>query len=731
MFDTANSTSVYRLLYTPESKSALVEDDRVFDEIREESRLETFQDQEFLQMVRSELFELPESDSEREAIETIPLMPSRNKFVVWFLKTFTNWKFFHHTDINIEFDDIDVADTKSTTEAFKGTIGKQAEEAQDEEYFEEVLESLEEEHRDIFSFAGRDAVRDFIARMKKQFVASDYTIGLDIGTDSVKYILVKREKGKNIIERHQRIQCDYPDSDEQGDRKLVVLKTLEKIIPYDILPFSDVHVSISGQKFFTKTEVLPKMDRKELEEAVKFKSTGGLPPGYSEPETIYQIVDAFSENESPQITVRMTVYDKTEVEQWIETLSGYGIYPGKIYLQNDILARMIDVHYTSEAQNGTIIIDFGGISSQMVFMEKGRVNFVRNIDFGVDDYLTALTGAFKVGDETVDVNRKTAEIMLRDYGLPDPRTQAVSDLGIPLSNVNMLFFPVTDKLITELKRNIGVYSSRYPESRLKTIIITGGGSHIINLDSILESQLDLPVIKFNCIRNFTAGRDIPNIDQFVRDSYLYTNAIGLATDFSGEYNLLPDTLKNSKRNNLALAGIAASLLVMVTVLIIFSINISNRYSEFEGVFRTTESELQSLVPEFQEMRDLMARKTEMENLNSFIEQNFSGGAEYVDTGTVLKILSEIEYSGIMINSIQIEDASAIYEQEEDPADIRRILLTCESQSDELEQNMIGFVLYLRNMPYFNNVEFKRFEEADGFSETRFTVSMFLNPVREL
>jgi len=735
MFDNNISTSVDRLLLAPESKSMILDDEKIFDEIREEARHDTFQDFEFLELVRSELHELPETEEGDEVISNLPYTPVRYKILHSMLRLL-GWKFFLHSDIEARFEDLELADKRETREATQRTapLGVQTDE-EEERILEEFLEVESEEESQFFMLAKRYFLVDFVARIRKLFLKSKFRVGLDCGTEGIKYVQIRDEKGKNILDRYQYMPIEHKPDESASMRRTAMLTAIQKIVPYDLLAISDVNVALSGLNYTVKTETIPKLEKKELDEAVQFKALSKLPEEIKVPSVLYEIVDTVTVKEASQYLVRMYVFDDRELSEWTDTLQNFGISPAKISFPHQSLIQLVKQYYSRQTHEGVIVFDFGGTKSQLLFIHQGILRYIRNFDFGVDNFLNVLTGTIKVKDESVDIDRKKAERMLKSYGIPSAKSVGNTEYGIPLSRIGMIYYPVADKLVTEIKRSIGYFKSNNPDSQFESMILMGGGSETINLNDLLESQLGIPVQRFSYIDRISIGREVADIDKMLKESYLLSQAVGLALDTSNELNMLPESLQGGKSKNLALLTIGVLTLIVVLLIMRFTFNQMEHLDETYNVLSEVRQELELKESGLFETQQLRNRYNMLEEINQYINAEMQSESSYDRTDNILKILSEVQYPDIVINKIlvseRINDQAIDRISRPDFPMERKITLLCESTVPDKESAILNFVLYLKELPYFNQVEFRKHREPTGFSPDKFEITMYIRSMRVL
>ena len=137
-----------------------------------------------------------------------------------------------------------------------------------------------------------------------------------------------------------------------------------------------------------------------------------------------------------------------------------------------------------------------------------------------------------------------------------------TDKSVDFSKVSFLIRPVIERLVAEIGRSLDYYKNQFNVERIDKVILTGGGAHLKNLVSYLESELQLPVEHFNPLKEtlFDSKKiDVPFLDQ---TGSAFTIATGVALSEPIRIELLP-----AKEPLLSRANIMKVIPIMVSLVI--------------------------------------------------------------------------------------------------------------------------------------------------------------------
>jgi len=355
---------------------------------------------------------------------------------------------------------------------------------------------------------------------------------------------------------------------------------------------------------------------------------------------------------------------------------------------------------------------------------------VREIETGVNHFINSLTGTIHIEGGKIEVNRELADELLRTYGISAKNSVGFTKEKIPISKIGILLFQTVEKLVLELHRSIDFYRSNFNNVSIESILVTGGGSGIINLYDLLQDQFGIPVKEFSYLQKLTIGRDISELDQLMQDANLLGGSIGLAIDSSNELNLLSKSDQQRKVMNLAELGIAVTFLVIIAIIINISMGLSNEYSDVLSVQQNANREIESRNPRRSEYAALLNQASTASNLKNVIEEQIGSKDENDSIENVLKLLSLYNYSDdIIINSIAVNERNLENINTENSIQTilapRSIVLKGKTNAANINNSVLEYILYLRQIPYFERVE-KQFYEGEGFDDPRnFQISLYL------
>lgn len=313
--------------------------------------------------------------------------------------------------------------------------------------------------------------------MKPAYFFKDRPIfGLDIGYDNLKVMQIAKHGTKSFVTGYGTAGFDSDAFNKDG-----TINSPEKIAKAAHMLFTKnlvgdittrrVVMSVPAARTFTRTMTLPKMNRKQLSEAVKQESEQYIP---MPPDQLY--MDYTVINETDKDVELLAVAIPTRIADSYMLLSqilGLDI----VALETTISASCRLFVHTEQSDVPTVLIDFGTVSSDITIYDDALI--VTSTVLGGGDSFTELIAKY-LGMSQVDANTIKSK-----YGLGVSKKQ---------KEISEALAPLLDQLLKEIRRMIRYYEDRSTTKRkISQIVTLGGGASMPGLSEFMTSHLRLPV----------------------------------------------------------------------------------------------------------------------------------------------------------------------------------------------------------------------------------------------
>jgi type IV pilus assembly protein PilM len=378
---------------------------------------------------------------------------------------------------------------------------------------------------------------------------------IDIGNNSLKALHLKATDGVVEVIGFDNIQHGKilnGSGVKDAEREELIAISLRQFASQNNLGRDDVIVSVPSQNTFARFVVLPPVEKKKVDEIVKFEAAQQIPFDINDVQWDWQLM---SESESGERKVGIFAIKNDVVSS---ALGYYGREKIQVsYVQMSPMALYNYILYDhpelfKASGQPIVVLNIGAENTDLVVCTSSTV-WQRCIPMGGNNFTAAIADAFKLNFEKAEKLKRTA-----------PMSKYARQILQAMK-------PVFTDLASEIQRSLGFYSSSSPNSKLSKIIALGGGTKMQGLLKYLQQTLQLSVERPDSFKKLSINSSVSaaNFHENVCD---FGVVYGLALQVLGfgriESNLLPVNIARSMswRSKAMYLTIAACMLLVVSIL---------------------------------------------------------------------------------------------------------------------------------------------------------------------
>jgi type IV pilus assembly protein PilM len=166
-----------------------------------------------------------------------------------------------------------------------------------------------------------------------------------------------------------------------------------------------------------------------------------------------------------------------------------------------------------EVEDGKVLalVNIGASVTNVNVLSGGSSLFWRDITFGGNQYTDAI-------QRELSLSFDQAEELKRGHSVADYTIQQV----IPILN------SVSEDFAGELRKTLDFFTATSGADRVDEIVLSGGGSGVLNLDAILRDKFGLPVSIMDPFRKITVDESAFNPEELAEMAPSMAIAVGLA-----------------------------------------------------------------------------------------------------------------------------------------------------------------------------------------------------------
>lgn len=315
---------------------------------------------------------------------------------------------------------------------------------------------------------------------------SKKTIGLDLGSSTIKLAELKVSKDSAILENFAYVQTpqsaltngDINDTFVIGES----VKLLHKEHKFDR---KNACIGMWGTTAIVKKITMPKTDPKNLKEQVKYEAEQYLPFDISQVTIEYHVLP-FSSS-ADQMDVLIVAGQNESINKYLEVSAFAELKSSIIDVSCLALSNIFEFNY-GKLNEPVGLFNFGSNSTQFVVVYQGEVIFARDIPVGGFHFTNEIS-------KNMGVTLEEAETL---------KIAQATQTEVP-ENTRTFMNMALDFVTEEVRNSIDFYSSSSGDLFLSKVYYTGGASLTSGLIEHLSEVLKIPFEPLNPLLKIKPG----------------------------------------------------------------------------------------------------------------------------------------------------------------------------------------------------------------------------------
>jgi type IV pilus assembly protein PilM len=205
------------------------------------------------------------------------------------------------------------------------------------------------------------------------FGASKSRAALDIGTSSVKSIIISKQKtGKMQVEYFSIEQFEGERSKES------LVAALKRSIAKSDTRIQKAVISVSGQSVVVRQVLFPRMSTDELRSALQFEAEKYIPFGINEVYIDAQIIS--DKAEAGKVKVLIVAAKKELVDEYLGYMNDAGVVADAVDCDSIAVTNSFMFNNEGAGKNKTVaLINVGASMTNVCILKNEMLNFARDI----------------------------------------------------------------------------------------------------------------------------------------------------------------------------------------------------------------------------------------------------------------------------------------------------------------------------------------------------------------
>lgn len=380
------------------------------------------------------------------------------------------------------------------------------------------------------------------------------TIGIDLGTHSIKAVQLSKFGESVRVDRALMVNVEGDGSDEQQMQASIgAMRTIAATFD---TKNAILGAALPGEDTFIRYLRFPKMPPEELKSSIELEADQNLPYDLGELSIDSVVLEEMTER-GETITKVLLVAAKTEViERTLNYFRTVGLSPSLLGVTTLAIADAYEANMGFREDETVALVNVGSSSTNMHFCRDGTSNFTRDISRAGRDLTLAIQkllkvefveaeqmklgyGARQFGDiadkppEALEMDAPQDDALGADdseeFGYESETTEPMGkEMPDDASRIVNATRPALSRLIGEIRRSIDYYEKQLYEKSVDKLVLSGGSALFPGLDQSLADAIGVPVEIVNPVKSFIIEEGSPAVADLMQNRAQFNVAVGLA-----------------------------------------------------------------------------------------------------------------------------------------------------------------------------------------------------------
>lgn len=380
-------------------------------------------------------------------------------------------------------------------------------------------------------------------------------LALDIGASTIKLAEFQTTKGGGIELINFGVSSLGGDSASDQERAVVITATIKELLHDCRIKPGPVLLSVSGQSVFSRFVKLPPVDKDKVYQIIAYEAQQNVPFPINEVVWDYQLIG----RGEGELDVMLAAIKADIIVGLTGAVEQAGLEADLVDVGPVALYNAVRFNYNDGA-GCTLVVDIGSRSTDLIFMEQGRV-FIRSVPVAGNAITQQIMREFELSHEDAEEMKKAHAFVSFGGAYEEPKSEVADKVSKIVRNV-------MTRMHAEIDRSIKFYRTQQGGAQPSVMLLTGGSSTIPYLDQFLKEKLKVDVESLNPFINVSVAQTV-DTEYIGKHAHELAQVVGLglrkAMTCPIEVNLLPPNIvkeKDFRRRQPVLVG---ALMVLVVV----------------------------------------------------------------------------------------------------------------------------------------------------------------------
>lgn len=315
--------------------------------------------------------------------------------------------------------------------------------------------------------------------------------GLDIGTTAIRLVEMHGSGPVKTLVKYAYVPIDSKVvlSDSKSDQQRLA-QVIKELLEQSRMTTRNVAVGVPSQRVFTAVVDFDRLPQNELSKAIHYQADSLIPTPLESSKLDWAVIGD-SPKDKTKVEVLLSSVENDFVEQRLDLLESIGLDVIAFEPDNLALARAL---VAQDAMAPQMVIDIGSKTTDLVITMNGAPRLTRSIPTGAEAIIRSAA-------QNLNIEEKQARQFVFKFGLGKDKLEG---------RIYDAIMGTVDILATEIDKSIKFFQTRYVDTNVSRIIVTGGASALPEFPLYLANKFGIEVEIGNAWRNVSFSPDRQN-----------------------------------------------------------------------------------------------------------------------------------------------------------------------------------------------------------------------------
>ncbi|HSX07994.1 MAG TPA: type IV pilus assembly protein PilM [Candidatus Saccharimonadales bacterium] len=306
--------------------------------------------------------------------------------------------------------------------------------------------------------------------------------GLDIGTTAVRLVELRGNGMPKSLVRYAYVPVDSKVvlSDSKADQQKLA-QVIRGLLDQAKMTTKNVAVGVPSGKVFTTVVDFDRLPSSELAKAIRYQADSFIPTPLDKSKIDWAVIGD-SPKDQTKVEILLSSVENDFVEQRLDLLESIGLEVISFEPDNLALTRAL---IAPDAMVPQMVLDIGSKSTDLVVTMNGAPRLTRSIPTGAEAIIRSAA-------QNLNIDDKQARQFVFKFGLSKDKLEG---------RIYDAIIGTIDILTNEIDKSIKFFQTRYGDTQISRIIVTGGASALPEFPLYLANKFGIEVEIGNAWRN--------------------------------------------------------------------------------------------------------------------------------------------------------------------------------------------------------------------------------------